>query len=92
MILLYQTLPIYVGEFNYRLGSFKWDLATLKAKGLLSGDIKPLWNSAIATASGWVNTRLCWASPGSSSAHLEQRCAARGRGTSFSGGKRRFAA
>ncbi len=43
MILLYETSPIYVGEFNYRLGSFKWDLTTLKAKGLLSGDIKPLW-------------------------------------------------
>ena len=43
MILLYETSPIYVGEFNYRLGSFKWDLKTLKAKGRLSGDIKPLW-------------------------------------------------
>ena len=32
MILPYKTPPICVGEFNYRLGSFKWDLTTLKPR------------------------------------------------------------
>ena len=43
MILRYDNSPLFVGEFNYRLGGVRWDLKTLKAKGLLSGHIKPLF-------------------------------------------------
>ena len=42
MMLFYTDSPIYIGGFNYRLGATKWDLETLKAKGLLSGSVEPL--------------------------------------------------
>ena len=42
MMICYTDSPIYVGGFNYRLGAIRWDLETLKAKGLLSGKVEPL--------------------------------------------------
>jgi hypothetical protein len=42
MTQIYNDSPIYIGEFNYRLGAIRWDLETLKAKGLLSGKVEPL--------------------------------------------------
>lgn len=43
MILCYDHSPIYLGEFNYKLGGARWDLETLKMQGLLSGKVEPLW-------------------------------------------------
>jgi hypothetical protein len=42
MVLCYNNRPIYLGDFNYRLGGVRWDLETLKAQGLLSGEVEPL--------------------------------------------------
>ena len=42
MMICYTDSPIYVGGFNHRLGAIRWDLETLKAKGLLSGKVEPL--------------------------------------------------
>ena len=41
LVLCYNR-PIYLGDFNYRLGGVRWDLETLKAQGLLSGEVEPL--------------------------------------------------
>jgi hypothetical protein len=42
MILRHDNSPIYLGGFNYTLGRVRWDLETLKAQGLLSGEVEPL--------------------------------------------------
>jgi hypothetical protein len=43
MILRYDNSSIHIGKFNYKLGKLKWDLERLSEKGLLSGEVKPLW-------------------------------------------------
>ena len=93
MILLYDNSPLFVGEFNYRLGGFRWDLKTLKAKGLLSGHIKPLLELGYRHCFGLgEDETLLSLARDPRLAHVEQRCSSRGRGASLSGGKRRFAA
>ena len=42
MIFCYSDSPIFVGQFKYKLGSKRWDLATLAKHDLLSGDIETL--------------------------------------------------
>ena len=42
MILRYLTDPIYLGEFNYKLGALRWDLDTLKAQDLIAGGVEAL--------------------------------------------------
>lgn len=42
MILTYAHVPVYLGEFNYKLGGMRFDLETLKAQDLLAGDVDTL--------------------------------------------------
>lgn len=39
MILSYLNEPIYLGDFNYKLGTVRWDLETLKERNLLAGEV-----------------------------------------------------
>ncbi len=42
MILRYLNKPIYLGEFNHKLGALRWDLDTLKAQDLIAGGVEAL--------------------------------------------------
>jgi hypothetical protein len=42
VILLYRNGPIYLGEFNYKLGARRWDLDTLKSRDLIAGGVEAL--------------------------------------------------